>query len=48
MSGGLLAIVAALYGWVALNYVLAGRHGMAIAFLAYALANIGFMLDLRQ
>lgn len=33
---------------VALDYLFNDRYGMAIAFFAYALANIGFALDLRQ
>lgn len=48
MSAPLLALVASIYLWVAGSYVIAGRPGMALAFIAYALANIGFILDLRK
>jgi hypothetical protein len=47
MSGPLLSAVACAYGFVALNYALSGRWGMALAFVAYAVANVGFILDLR-
>lgn len=47
MSTGLLALVAIAYGYVAGAYWANGRAGMALAFLAYALANMGFILDLR-
>lgn len=48
MGGWLLAGVALAYAWVAIEYCRQGRYGMALAFLAYALANIGFILDLRR
>ena len=47
MSSGLLTLVALIYFWVAIAYVREGRYGMALAFVAYALANIGFILDAR-
>ncbi len=47
MSLGLLGGVCLAYTWVAIAYGRAGRWGMMVAFLAYALANVGFMLDLR-
>lgn len=47
MSVGLLNITAFIYCWVAVNYFVEGRIGMGIAFTAYALANIGFAMDLR-
>lgn len=46
MSPALLLVVAAIYIWVAGEYVQSGRSGMAIAFMAYAFANFGFMLDI--
>ena len=46
MSPFLLYLVATIYGYVAIQYLVAGRPGMALAFLAYALANIGFILDM--
>ena len=47
MNWYLLAIVALIYASVAVNYLIDGRPGMALAFAAYAIANIGFALDLR-
>ncbi len=48
MSQGLLTVVAIVYLWVAVEYVREGRYGMALAFVAYAAANIGFMWDIRR
>ena len=48
MSAGLLSAVAVAYLWVAVGYWHDERPGMMLAFVAYALANIGFMLDLRR
>ena len=48
MSSTLLGIVALIYAWVAWDYWQQGRAGMALAFLAYSLANIGFILDVRR
>ncbi len=45
MNTWLLSIVGAIYLWVGLGYWREGRHGMALAFFAYALANLGFVLD---
>lgn len=47
MSATLLGVVATIYVWVAANYAIDRRWGMALAFVAYAVSNIGFMLDLR-
>ena len=47
MNGYLLALVALIYLGTAVNYGLDHRPGMAIAFVAYALANLGFMVDLK-
>lgn len=47
MSIGLLVGVCVAYGWVGISYYRAGRYGMMVAFIAYALANVGFILDLR-
>jgi hypothetical protein len=46
MSIMLLASVAGAYIYVAIDYWLDGRAGIALAFIAYAIANIGFMLDI--
>lgn len=38
-----LWLACGLYLWQAWNYGWAGQHGMALAFVAYALANAGFI-----
>jgi hypothetical protein len=48
MSPLLLGAVAVAYLWVGYGYIRAGRVGMAVAFVAYAFANLGFILDLRK
>jgi len=45
MSPRLLFTVGLMYLWVAGTYAGDGRYGMAIAFAAYALANVGFAMD---
>ena len=47
MGAGLLLFVAVIYGVVAVDYALKSQQGMALAFAAYALANIGFAVDAR-
>ena len=47
MSNWLLAITALIYLGVALDYFLAGKYGMCVAFLAYSTANVGFILANR-
>lgn len=42
-----LWLACALYLWQALNYAVTNNQGMAIAFVAYALANGGFILAAR-
>lgn len=37
-------LAAGLYLWQAINYAVVGQQGMAVAFVAYALANGGFIL----
>jgi hypothetical protein len=44
MSNWLLAITGFIYVGVAVDYFLNKNTGMAIAFMAYALANLGFIL----
>jgi hypothetical protein len=43
-----LWLASGLYCWQATNYFLAGQHGMALAFAAYALANGGFVWAFYQ
>jgi hypothetical protein len=45
MNYNLLIFVGLIYCWVGFGYAQIGRWGMALAFLAYAAANIGFALD---
>jgi len=42
-----LALASGLYLWQAVNYAVAGHYGMAGGFVAYALANIGFIIAAR-
>ena len=42
-----LWLACGLYVWQAVNYGSAGQHGMALGFVAYALANVGFILAAR-
>lgn len=46
VSAWMLAAVAGVYMYVAWGYWQAGRVGLAIAFMAYAVSNLGFVLDL--
>ena len=47
MGAGLLLCVAVVYAVVAMDYAWKSQHGMALAFAAYALANVGFAIDAR-
>ncbi len=42
-----LWLACGLYVWQAVNYAGASQHGMALGFIAYALANVGFILAAR-
>lgn len=46
MGAALLALVTVVYAAVAVTYARDHRWGMCLAFVAYALANVGFILDL--
>lgn len=48
MSAALLTVVSCIYLGVAVAYMREGRWGMAVAFVAYALANVGLILDARK
>jgi len=48
MGAWLLGGVAAVYVAVSLDYWRLGRYGMMLAFVGYALANLGFIWDLRR
>lgn len=47
MTASLMSLVALIYLGVAVSYALDGRWGMCLAFIAYAVANVGFVLDLK-
>ena len=42
-----LWLASGLYLWQAFNYFSAGQNGMTLGFIAYALANVGFILAAR-
>lgn len=42
-----LALACGLYLWQAGNYAVVGQKGLALGFVAYALANVGFILAAR-
>jgi hypothetical protein len=42
-----LALACGLYIWQAVNYAAAGQYGMSLGFVAYALANVGFIVAAR-
>jgi len=42
-----LWLACGLYLWQAVNYAGVGQQGMALGFVAYALANVGFILAAR-
>ena len=42
-----LWLACALYLWQAANYYSVDQKGMALGFVAYALANVGFILAAR-
>jgi hypothetical protein len=42
----LLLATSGAYMFVALGYIREGRYGMGLAFAAYALANVGFVIDM--
>lgn len=46
MNAWLLALVCGIYVSVAIGYAFEGRKGMALAFVSYAFANVGFILDI--
>ena len=46
MSSTLLGLVAVVYCYVAIDYTFNQRYGMALAFAAYSISNLGFMIDL--
>ena len=47
MNPILLVVVGIIYVGVTIQYGLAGRPGMALAFGGYALAQVGFIMEAR-
>lgn len=45
MSGWLLGVIAVLYLGTAISYAWQRNGGMALVFFAYAVANVGLILD---
>jgi hypothetical protein len=45
MNPILLGVCAVIYMIVSIGYLSESRYGMALAFFAYALANVGFIRD---
>lgn len=43
-----LALAGGLYLWQALEYARVGEYPMALAFVAYSVANLGFILDIMR
>ena len=48
MTSGLLLATSGIYAWVAYGYIRERRWGMALAFICYALANVGFAWDAKS
>ena len=48
MSNTLLLVVACIYTYVAYDYYARGQPGMSLAFAAYAVSNLGFILHNTQ
>lgn len=44
MATWMLATASGLYLLAAFDYLRDGNHGLALAFTAYAIANVGFVL----
>ena len=47
MSNLLLIIVSLIYLGVSINLLVDAKYGMSLAFIAYAVSNIGFVLANR-
>jgi hypothetical protein len=45
MSAWLIAIIGVVYAIVAVDLYLAGKVGLSIAFVGYALGNVGLTLE---
>jgi hypothetical protein len=47
MSANLIACVGLIYAFIAVNLWLSGKPGLALAFLGYAVSNIGLYFEAR-
>ena len=47
MSEWLLAAVSAAYLGTAVDLMLRGQHALAVAFLCYAIANVGLIVSIK-
>ena len=47
MNPILLLLVGVIYVGVAIQYVTAKQYGMALAFIGYAIAQVGFIMELK-
>ena len=45
MSAGLIAIVGVVYAVVAVDLIIKGNTGLGIAFVGYALGNVGLYME---
>jgi hypothetical protein len=47
MSAWLIAFIGVVYAFVAINLMLTGKTGLGIAFVGYALGNVGLFMEAR-
>ena len=47
MSAWLIAFIGVVYAFVAINLMLTGKTGLGIAFIGYALGNVGLFMEAR-
>lgn len=47
MSAWLIAFIGVVYAVVAINLIMTGKTGLGIAFVGYALGNVGLFMEAR-
>jgi hypothetical protein len=47
MSAWLIAFIGVVYTVVAINLIMTGKTGLGIAFVGYALGNVGLFMEAR-
>ena len=47
MSANLIALVGLVYAFIAVNLWLSGKPGLALAFMGYAVSNVGLYFEAR-